>query len=200
MKFFATASVLVAIASTALAKTQGCLSTKQASQLVSRFSSLLSQSDSDLGDYNTTGKAILAKEYIEVSDSILSLTQRPLGSTTFSGRDAYLAGLGHAPPVTGIQTLGIYVTGCSKIVWQWQFNGVGSAEFPVKGFSLFTTNRKNQLTMTELEFNSVAWGQDISQLPCGDSEPTSSGPPSAGGSAPPEPSSAAPASGPPAST
>lgn len=78
MKFFATASVLVAIASTALAKTQGCLSTKQASQLVSRFSSLLSQSDSDLGDYNTTGKAILAKEYIEVSDSILSLTQRPV--------------------------------------------------------------------------------------------------------------------------
>ncbi|KAK5164563.1 uncharacterized protein LTR77_009769 [Saxophila tyrrhenica] len=177
MKFFATASALVALASTALAGPQGCISTKQAKQLTSQFSSLLSQSD----DYMSTGKAILAKDYVEISDSIMSLTQRPLGGVTFEGRDAYLAGLSHSPPVQGIETIGVYVTGCSKVIWQWQFNGVGSAEYPVKGFSLFTTNRKNQILKSEIEFNSVAWGQDISQLPCGDVEQSAGGPPSASG-------------------
>jgi hypothetical protein len=112
------------------------------------------------------------------------------------------------PPASGVETLGVYVASCSKVLWQWRFSGVGTAEYPVKGFqyvfiiqishkaqltdlllrSLFSLNRKNQITQVEFEFNSVAWGQDTYQLPCGtDDEPT--GTESASG---PEPSSAAP--------
>jgi hypothetical protein len=35
---------------------------------------------------------------------------------------------------------------------------------------LFTLNRQKQITKTELEFNSVAWGQDTFQLPCGSAD------------------------------
>lgn len=80
------------------------------------------------------------------------------------------------PPVTGINTLGIYISGCSKVLWQWQFTGVGTAEYPVKGFSLFTLNRKNLVVKTEIEFNSVAWGIDTHQLPCGSPPESSSAP------------------------
>lgn len=77
MKFFAIASALVAAAGSATASvTQGCVTSKQANLLVSRFSAMLSHVDSDLGDPLTTGKAILTKEYKEYSDSILSLANR----------------------------------------------------------------------------------------------------------------------------
>jgi hypothetical protein len=82
----------------------------------------------------TTGNAILSENYQQISDSILSLRQLPLGEVTIPSRDVYLNSISRAPPASGINTLGVYVAGCTKILWQWQFNGVGTAQYPVKGF------------------------------------------------------------------
>lgn len=84
---------------------------------------------------------------------------------TFSGREEYINSVLNAPAPNSITSLGVYVAGCHKVLWQWNYN-VGTGENEVKGFNLFTVNSKQKIVKTELEFNSVAWGQDTFQLPC----------------------------------
>ena len=60
----------------------------------------------------------------------------------------------------GITTIEILVAGCTKILWYWNFLGIGSAKYEVKGFNLFTVTDKLQIAQTNLEFNSIAWGLD----------------------------------------
>lgn len=61
-----------------------CISQADANQLVDRFISVLGHYDSDLGDSATTANAILADNYSEISDSILSLTGEPVSSDALS--------------------------------------------------------------------------------------------------------------------
>ena len=83
-----------------------------------------------------------------------------MGGVTFQGKQAYIAGVLNAPPVEGITTNEILVAGKNKILWYWTFYGIGSAQYEVKGFNLFTINENNQISQLNLEFNSIAWGLD----------------------------------------
>ena len=89
-----------------------------------------------------------------------------LGSVTTPSKAAYVAGLQHAPADTGIETIFITVANCKEIVWRWNFKGIGSAQYPVKGFNYFTMEKQLSLktpwiaNKLELEFNSIAWGLD----------------------------------------
>ena len=66
----------------------------------------------------------------------------------------------NAPPVEGIESLGIYVAGCDKILWQWLFAGIGTAQYEVKGFNLFDITSAGQISAIHVEFNSLAWALD----------------------------------------
>jgi hypothetical protein len=60
----------------------------------------------------------------------------------------------------GINTLEIDVAGCNKILWYWLFTGIGSQQYEVKGFNLFTITPASQIAQVNLEFNSIAWALD----------------------------------------
>ncbi len=75
----------------------------------------------------------------------------------------------------GINTIEILVAGCTKILWYWNFLGIGSAEYEVKGFNLFTITDVGQISQVNLEFNSIAWGLDTGYQvipPAGGGAPT----------------------------
>jgi hypothetical protein len=62
--------------------------------------------------------------------------------------------------VEGITTNEILVAGSSKILWYWTFFGIGTGQYEVKGFNLFTITPQGQISELHLEFNSIAWGLD----------------------------------------
>jgi hypothetical protein len=86
--------------------------------------------------------------------------QTKLGGSSFGGKAAYIGGVLNAPPVEGINTLEILVSGCTKVLWYWVFTGIGTAQYEVKGFDLFSINSNLQIEKINLEFNSLAWALD----------------------------------------
>lgn len=75
----------------------------------------------------------------------------------------WVNGITHAPPSRGIVTLNVDVS-CDIINWHWQFNQIGSGQYPVKGFNRFEMTRSGQdaemlqARRMNLEFDSIAWG------------------------------------------
>ena len=114
MRFSIIATAFALLAPTALAAPTSCLSKTQAQTILSRFTSIQEHVNSDLGTPQQTGEQLLVENYQEISDSILSLLQQPLGGVTFQGREDYLASVLNAPPATSIDTLALYVVACNK--------------------------------------------------------------------------------------
>ncbi|KIW91302.1 uncharacterized protein Z519_08198 [Cladophialophora bantiana CBS 173.52] len=137
---------------------QGCLSQADAESIVGQYITILEHTD--VAAANATAQSVLDPNYTETSDSILSLEGLPLGTATFVGKDVYINGVLSAPGLNGITTIEILVAGCTKILWYWNFLGVGSAKYEVKGFNLFTTTPPLQISQVDPEFNSIAWGLD----------------------------------------
>ncbi|OAP54412.1 hypothetical protein AYL99_11513 [Fonsecaea erecta] len=137
---------------------QDCLSQAEAESIVSQYITILEHTD--VATANATAQSLLDPNYTETSDSILSLEGQPLGTATFVGKDVYIEGVLNSPGLNGITTLEILVAGCTKILWYWNFFGVGSGQYEVKGFNLFTITPSLQIGQVNLEFNSIAWGLD----------------------------------------
>ncbi|KAK5055430.1 hypothetical protein LTR84_013180 [Exophiala bonariae] len=154
--FIQLASVVCAAAAVLPRTDCGRLSQAFAEDVVAKFITILNHPDPAAA--NATAQALLADGYQEISDSILSLEGQPLGGITFEGKQGYIEGVLAAPPVEGITTNEILVAGSSKILWYWTFYGIGSGEYEVKGFNLFTITEKGQISTLNLEFNSIAWG------------------------------------------
>lgn len=55
-----------------------CLTEQEARQFVERFSGVLDQTGSDLGDTNVTARALVAEDFVEYSNSILSVQGLPV--------------------------------------------------------------------------------------------------------------------------
>ena len=47
------------------------------------------------------------------------------------------------------------------MVWQWEFDGIGSGQNRVRGMTLITVDNSSLVTQQYVEFNSLAWGADI---------------------------------------
>ncbi|KIX95415.1 uncharacterized protein Z520_08932 [Fonsecaea multimorphosa CBS 102226] len=137
---------------------QDCLSQTEAESIVNQYISILEHTD--VAAANATAQSLLDANYTETSDSILSLEGLPLGTATFVGKDVYIDGTLSSPGLNGITTIEILVAGCTKVLWYWNFLGVGSGQYEVKGFNLFTITDSLQISETHLEFNSIAWGLD----------------------------------------
>ncbi|EXJ86097.1 hypothetical protein A1O1_06466 [Capronia coronata CBS 617.96] len=136
----------------------GCLAQSAAESIVDQYISILTHTN--VTTANATAQALLDENYTEISDSILSLEGLPLGNATFVGKQEYINGVLNSPPVEGVNTLEVLVAGCTKILWYWLFTGIGSGEYEVKGFNLFTLSDVGQISVVNLEFNSIAWGLD----------------------------------------
>ena len=131
---------------------------------------------------NATADQIIATNYVEYSDSILSLEKAPVRTLLSCARSLRALTmnqqLGNTPsatskaqwvaevtqhPEVGIQTLDI-LNSCNKIMWHWNFPSVGGGAYEVKGFNLLTVNFFGQITRADIEFNSIAWGLDTQQI------------------------------------
>ncbi|EXJ77622.1 hypothetical protein A1O3_09850 [Capronia epimyces CBS 606.96] len=171
-------ALVMADATSALSNRDGggwkdCLSQGEAESIVNQYISILTHTNVTAA--NATAQAVLDNNYTEISDSILSLEGQPLGTATFAGKQVYINGVLNAPPVQGVNTLEILVAGCTKIIWYWLFTGIGSAQYEVKGFNLFSITEAGQIGQVNLEFNSIAWGLDTGYqviFPPGGGSPT----------------------------
>ena len=77
---------------------------------------------------------------------------------TFSNKKSYIAAVTNTTPAT-LNTYQVLVSNCNYITWYWNANpGSGTI---VKGFHLFETNSALQITEAWLEFNSIAWNEDL---------------------------------------
>ncbi|EXJ71515.1 uncharacterized protein A1O5_05323 [Cladophialophora psammophila CBS 110553] len=137
---------------------QDCLSQDDAELIVGQYITILEHTD--VAAANATAQSLLDPNYTETRDSILSLEGLPLGTATFVGKDVYINGVLRAPGLNGITTIEILAAGCTKILWYWNFLGVGGAQYEVKGFNLFTITPSMRIAQVDLEFNSIAWGLD----------------------------------------
>ncbi|EHY56004.1 hypothetical protein HRR83_006617 [Exophiala dermatitidis] len=171
-------AIVASVASSALPKRDGncysdCLSQGQAESIVNQYISILTHTNVTAA--NATAQALLDENYTEISDSILSLEGLPLGNATFVGKQEYINGVLSAQGVEGVNTLEILVAGCTKILWYWLFTGIGTGQYEVKGFNLFTLSDAGQIAQVNLEFNSIAWGLDTGYQvipPAGGGSPT----------------------------
>lgn len=164
MKFTTIATATLALATSAFAAPSSwgswpnCLAQSEAESIVNQYISVLAHSNVQTA--NATGQALLTDDYQEISDSILSLEGQALGGVTFQGKQNYINGVLSAQPVAGVNTIEILVAGCTKILWYWNFTGIGTGKYEVKGFNLFTLNSDNMIEKAHIEFNSIAWGLD----------------------------------------
>ena len=55
------------------------------------------------------------------------------------------------------------MTDCCR---QWTFTDIGSRKYPINGFQLICVNSEKQIERMDLEFNSIAWGEDIGSVQC----------------------------------
>ena len=180
MKFFATAAILVAAASSVAAAAHPgrpgrptttstaptstptpsvlCLTNSTAAYLTNGYGSLLTAYS------NATAKSILASDFTDTSDSINWLAGIPLGGYTFSSLAAFIAGQGTQPPI-GF-TISEIMFSCNEVAFRWVAT-VGLKKWPVKGINMFTaTNLNNsaagwQIQNMYSEFNVGAWEIDI---------------------------------------
>lgn len=135
-----------------------CLSEEEAQQWLKSFIGVLGQTDPNR---NQTADEIIADQFVEYSNSILSLSGRALnGQPAAASKEAWTQGVLNAPAAQGIETRDV-VVGCNKIVWHWSFQKVGAGIYQSNGFNLFTMTRKGtqlQASRLDLEFDSIAWG------------------------------------------
>jgi len=144
-----------------------CLDQAKAEEIVNKFKSVLqNQTFEGLAPYDTT-LSVLAEDYVEKSDSILSL----ISPNSTLGDNAAPATVGRVDwyngvsknPIPVVETHDILLSG-KNIVWFWTFNGIGLSKYPVKGFNLFRIDDNFQIYEANIEFNSIAWGIDTFQL------------------------------------
>lgn len=57
------------------------------------------------------------------------------------------------------------MAGCTRVLWYWKFDNIGSGQDEIKGFNLFSISPSYQICQANIEFNSIAWGTDTHQLP-----------------------------------
>ncbi|KAK3724840.1 hypothetical protein LTR37_000888 [Vermiconidia calcicola] len=135
-----------------------CLSQADAETIVARYQAVQAHAASDIGGPRKTARKILAKDFQESSDSLNSLIGLPLGTVTWETKADYIEDV-LATDAAQLDTIQTLVSGCNYITWFWQAVNLG--DFPVKGFHLFEINSKLKISEAWLEFNSIAWNQDL---------------------------------------
>lgn len=90
----------------------------------------------------------------------LVLTRHQLGGLTAASKADFVQQSQNNPAVQ-IDTIGIFVSNCNKITWQWNQPNFGSGQYEIKGFHLFDVNARGRIEKAYFEFNSVAGQLDL---------------------------------------
>lgn len=132
-----------------------CLNETGVETLVNGYTYLLEKPGGP--SFNSTAEAILSSKFFVDSDSILTLSQRPLGELAYPSREAYINSQSLTPPLPVVKTLATFHT-CDKISWRWNASGIGSDQYEVKGIIEFDVNPETvQIDAVYSEFNTAAF-------------------------------------------
>ncbi|RVX74168.1 hypothetical protein B0A52_02000 [Exophiala mesophila] len=135
-----------------------CLSDQDAQSIADRSTIFLEHLDIDAA--NATAQGLFADNLQEFGDSINSLRGDALGTQVENGKAKYIEETLGSPPIPSITTIAI-VHGCTDMVWQWQFDGIGTGQYRVRGFTLIEVDQNKQVAYQYVEFNGLAWALDI---------------------------------------
>ncbi|KUI70074.1 hypothetical protein VM1G_06552 [Cytospora mali] len=132
-----------------------CLNETGVATLVNGYTYLLEKPGGP--SFNSTANAILSDKFFVDSDSILTLSQRPLGGLAYPSKQAYIASQSQTPPLPVVKTLATFHS-CDKISWRWNASGIGNDEYEVKGIIEFDVNPTTvQIDAVYSEFNTAAF-------------------------------------------
>ena len=78
-----------------------------------------------------------------------------------SNSTQYIADGLSAPPIPVIQTVDSFHS-CDRFLWYFEFDGIGSGKYRVRGMTLGTVDLSTGLGSHQvIEFNSLAWAEDV---------------------------------------
>lgn len=83
-----------------------------------------------------------------------------LGTIVEDSKQTYITDTLSTPPIPTILTLAI-VHSCTQMVWQWEFQGIGSGQNRIRGVTIITVADNKQVVHQYVEFNSLAWAENI---------------------------------------
>ncbi|KAL9108598.1 MAG: hypothetical protein Q9227_006684 [Pyrenula ochraceoflavens] len=133
--------------------TTTCLTDSDASDIIARFSSLLTDFNETVAD-----NLLVDDGFTDTSDSVNFLAGQPLGSVTFPSKQAFIQGAGSQANLPSVDTLNSWHT-CDIIVWRFRANLTPN---PSVGIDVWEVDvDKKQIKTIYAEFNSATWAQDI---------------------------------------
>ncbi|EXJ87980.1 hypothetical protein A1O1_04907 [Capronia coronata CBS 617.96] len=141
-----------------------CLNDTGVAYLVQGYTYLLEKPGGP--DFNATANAILSDKFFVLSDSINSLSGRPLGSPAYPSKQGFIASQSLTPPLPVVATLGTFYN-CASVSWRWNASGIGSNQYEIKGIINFDVNVTTlQIDAVYSEFNTAAFLQDLGSPEC----------------------------------
>ncbi|OQN96622.1 hypothetical protein B0A48_17052 [Cryoendolithus antarcticus] len=135
------------------------LSQDDANLLITRWTTTLTKTNSDLGNNSQTWDYLLADEFKLVSGSIQTLQQMNVNGNydIYVGKQVYIANeLKYGALYGGVHDLDIIV-GCNRVVWYWQVDSVLEAKIKVRGVNIFSLNDAGKITQLVVENDSLAF-------------------------------------------
>jgi len=142
----------------------GCLNQTEVNNLISGYTYLLEKPGGP--DFNSTAEAILSPSFMVFSDSINTLSQRPLGGPSYPSLEVFIATQAVTPPLPVVQTISSFYT-CNQISWQWNATGIGANTLRVNGMIVFDVNATtSQINTVYSEFNTAAFQTDLGNPEC----------------------------------
>jgi hypothetical protein len=135
-----------------------CLNWDTANYLATSFQSLIVAYNNDVAE------RVLADNFLDFSNSILSLIGAPLDVPAFSSKAAFEQGQGSQPPVP-LVILAIDAFNCQNVTIRWNANFGGANS--VNGITHLTASNTQgqkdtwQIAVIYTEFDSLAWWKAI---------------------------------------
>ncbi|KAG9768134.1 hypothetical protein ABEF95_012523 [Exophiala dermatitidis] len=141
-----------------------CLNDTGVAYLVNGYTYLLEHPGGP--DFNITANTILSDAFFVSSDSINTLSQRPLGQLAYPSKEAFIASQFVTPPLPVVETLATFHN-CDSISWRWNASGIGSNQYEIKGLINFDVNVTTlQINGVYSEFNTAAFQADLGNPEC----------------------------------
>ncbi|KAK4555445.1 hypothetical protein LTR86_007742 [Recurvomyces mirabilis] len=144
----------------------GCelLSQDDANLLVTRWTTTLTQTNSDLGNSSQTWNYLLTDDFKLVSGSIQTLQQENAYNgnyTIYNGKQVYIANeLKYGALYSGVHNLDIIV-GCNRVVWYWQVDHVLEDKIKVRGVNIFSLDNNAKITQLVVENDSLGFAYNF---------------------------------------
>ncbi|KAI8625102.1 hypothetical protein F5Y19DRAFT_479976 [Xylariaceae sp. FL1651] len=136
-----------------------CMDPKDGQKLASRYADLIGAFTPEKAE------VLLADDFTDTSDSINTLSSKPLGSVTFPSKQDFIREQSQQP-IIPLNITSVDATTCDTVVLRWT-QEFGAISKPVAGISVLVACMQDddwRIKAVHTEFNSVIYWQDMGGL------------------------------------